>query len=337
MTDFPRLLSALISGRSLGEQGAEELLTAMIGGSLTPAQVAAALVAWRMKGESEEELLGAVRAVRARAQALRVSGPLLDTCGTGGDQRRTFNVSTAAALVAAAAGVRVAKHGNRSASGSVGSADVLESLGMVIDLEPAQVEEAIEKFGFGFLFAPRFHPAMRHVAPVRRELGVRTIFNLIGPLSNPAGAAYQLVGVFAREWLRPVAEVLARLGARHVLVVHSADGLDEISIAAPTFVVEWNGADLREYEVVPEAFGIARRHLEEVVCADLAQARERMQEVLRGGAGACTDFTTLNAGAALYAAGQASSLVEGVEHARQVLASGAAWAKLAELVKWSQR
>ncbi len=336
MIRAPQVISELVEGHSLGEEGAEQLLSAMIKGGLTPAQIAAALVAWRMKGETAEELAGAVRAVRAHACTVRVAGPLLDTCGTGGDRRCTFNVSTAAALVAAAAGVRVAKHGNRSASGSVGSADVLEALGMCVDLPPERVRDCIEVLGFGFLFAPRFHPAMRHVAPVRREIGVRTIFNLIGPLSNPAGAEHQLVGVFAPTWLRPVAEVLARLGAQHVLVVHSRDGLDEISLSDATRVAEWRGGELVEYEVQPEDFGISRQPLAAVVCGGLEQAATQMKSVLRGEPGACADFTVLNAGAALYAADRVASLAEGIHLARAVLASGRAWEKLEQVAEWSR-
>lgn len=336
MKEVLSVIADLVAGRPLGEARAEAVLHALVEGQLTPAQAAAVLVAWRIKGETVEELVGAVRAVRAHARAIAPAGPLLDTCGTGGDQRHTFNVSTAAALVAAAAGVRVAKHGNRSASGFVGSADILEALGVRIDLPPERVQAGIEELGFGFLFAPQFHPAMKNVAPVRRELGIRTIFNLIGPLANPAGAEHQLVGVFERRWLEPVARVLGQLGARHVVVVHGCDGLDELSLSAPTDLVEWHEGRVQTQQVTPEDLGLPRRTLAELVCADLAEARRRMGEVLKGREGPCAEFTALNAGAALYVAGAVGSLAEGVTHAREVLASGRAWEKLQQIVAWSQ-
>lgn len=336
MSEITSVIADLVAGRSLGQARAEAVLHALVEGEVSAAQAAAVLVAWRIKGETVEELLGAVRAVRGHARAIAPSGPLLDTCGTGGDQRHTFNVSTAAALVAATAGVRVAKHGNRSASGFVGSADILEALGMRIDLPPERVQEGIDELGFGFLFAPRFHPAMRNVAPVRREIGIRTIFNLIGPLANPAGAQHQLVGVFDRRWLEPVVRVLSQLGALHVIAVHAHDGLDELSLSAPTDIVEWCGGQLKEYRVEPEDVGLVRRPLAQVVCSSLDEARQRMEEVLSGQGGACAELTALNAGAALYAADAVGSLAEGVTRAQEVLASGLAWKKLRQIVEWSQ-
>ncbi|MCX8073246.1 MAG: anthranilate phosphoribosyltransferase [Candidatus Binatia bacterium] len=330
-------LKAFVDGRDLQASEAEAVMLEVMGGEVSPVHLAGLLVAWRMKGETVAELVGAARAMRARAENIRPQVAVVDTCGTGGDGKSTFNISTAAALIAAAAGAAVAKHGNRAVSGRVGGADILEALGVRIDLPPDQVRECIEATGFGFLFAPRFHPAMRHVAPVRRELGLRTIFNLLGPLANPAGAKRQLVGVFAGKWLEPLAWALAELGAEHAMVVHSEDGLDEISLSAPTQVCEWRGGELRRWRLDPARLGFSTYPREAFVCPDLLTALERMQAVLHGEPGPCTEVAELNAGAALYVAGHAATLEEGVRQAHEAIVGGVAWQKLQQVIAWTNR
>ncbi len=330
-------LRTLVEGQHLEASEAEALVLEIMSGEVSPVHLAALLVAWRMKGETIAELVGAARALRARAEAIHPNVPVVDTCGTGGDGSNSFNISTAAALIAAAAGVAVAKHGNRAVSGKVGGADILEALGMRIDLPPEKVRACIEATGFGFLFAPRFHPAMRHVAGVRRELGLRTIFNLLGPLANPAGAKRQVVGVFAPKWLQPMAEALGELGAEHALVVHSEDGLDEISLSAPTRVCEWREGKVRVWLLDPAELGFPRYPREAFVCPDLHTALDRMRAVLRGEPGPCTDVAKLNAAAALYVAGRVTTLGEGVSLAHDTLSRGLAGEKLAEVVAWTNR
>lgn len=332
-----RALKTLVEGQDLDAGQAEALVLEIMNGEVSAVQLAALLVAWRMKGETIAEIVGAARALRARAETIHPERPVVDTCGTGGDGRQSFNISTAAALIAAAAGVGVAKHGNRAVSGTVGGADILEALGVRIDLPPEQVRACIEATGFGFLFAPRFHPAMRHVAGVRRELGVRTIFNLLGPLANPAGARRQVVGVFAPKWLDAMARALGELGAVHALVVHSQDGLDEISLSAPTWVCEWRGGAVQAWTLEPTDFGFPTYPPEAFVCRDLATAVDRMRSVLRGEPGPCTDVAKLNAAAALYVAGRAATIAEGLALAHDTLARGLVWRKLEEVVAWTNR
>jgi anthranilate phosphoribosyltransferase len=290
-----------------------------------------------MKGETVEELTAAAALLRELAEPVPIARRehLVDTCGTGGDARHTFNISTAAALVAAAAGARVAKHGNRSVSSRSGSADVLEAAGVRLDLDAAHVGRCVDEVGIGFLFAPMHHSAARHVSGPRRELGIRTIFNLLGPLTNPAGAPHQVLGVFASHWLRPVAAVLRNLGADHVLVVHSADGLDEISIGAETQVVELHHGEIREYTVAPETFGVIRAPLSALYAPDAQASLEIIHRVLEGEPGPARDIVCLNAGAALYAAGVTADLGQGVARARAALDNGAAKAKLSALVAFT--
>jgi anthranilate phosphoribosyltransferase len=331
-------IAALVNeGRHLSEEEAAAVMEEIMAGEATPAQVAAFLVALRTRGETVEEVVGMARVMRQKALRLDVSGPLLDTCGTGGDGRGTFNASTAAAIVAAAAGARVAKHGNRAASSHCGSADLLEALGARIDLGPQQVAQCLQETGLGFLFAPLFHPAMRHAAGVRREIGVRTVFNLLGPLTNPAGVQYQLLGVPHPALGDLVAQALQRLGVRRALVVHGAEGLDEVSVCGPTLVWEASEEGLRHYQITPEEAGLSRSALGSVLGRDPVGNAALLRAVLGGERGPLRDFVLLNAGVALVAAGLARDPREGTALASETIDSGAALRKLEEFVATTQR
>ncbi|MCE5387653.1 MAG: anthranilate phosphoribosyltransferase [Acidithiobacillus sp.] len=331
------LLEAIIAHQDLSARETEEIFTQVMSGEWSPAQLGALLMGLRMKGERVEELVGATRALRSIMTRVRVPDDhLVDTCGTGGDACHTFNISTTSAIVAAAAGARVAKHGNRAVSGRSGSADVLEALGLRLDLDPAQVAQSIESIGIGFLFAPAHHGAMRHAVGPRKELGIRSLFNLMGPLSNPALAPNQVLGVYAESWLIPLAEAARELGARHVLVVHGLDGLDEISLSGPTEVAELKDQQIIRYRIRPEDFGLPSAPLAALQIRDVAHAAEIFQAVLQNQAGPCRDVVLLNAGAALYAAGVVGNLASGVARARDVLESGAAWSKWQDLLHFSQ-
>jgi len=307
-------------------------------GQATPAQVGGFLVGLRMKGETVDEIAAAASVMRELATRVEVVGPhLVDTCGTGGDGASTFNISTASALVTAAAGARVAKHGNRSVSSKSGSADVLEAAGVRLDLTPSQVAACIERVGVGFLFAPLHHGAMKHAIGPRREMGIRTVFNLLGPLTNPAGAPNQVLGVFSSQWLEPLAQVLKQLGSEHVLVVHAEDGLDEISIGAPTRVAELKNGGISVYTIAPEDFGVQRASLSTLAVGDAAQSLDMIRRVLENEPGPARDIVMLNAGAAIYVAGLASTLKAGVEKADQAIASGEARNRLDRLVVLTRR
>ncbi|GIW41676.1 MAG: anthranilate phosphoribosyltransferase [Candidatus Binatia bacterium] len=326
------VLERLALGRTLGEEEAAAALREIVEGKATEAQIGAFLMALRVRGETVEEIAGAARELRRHAVPVRSSRfPLLDTCGTGGDGAGTFNISTAAALVAAASGVAVAKHGNRAMSGKVGGADVLEKLGVPVELDAERAARMLDEHGFVFLFAPAFHPAMRRVAGPRRELGVRTLFNLLGPLANPASPTHQLLGVFAPPWVEPLARVLGRLGVRRALVVHGHGGLDEISPAGPTVVAEFCGDGVRRYEIEPRHLGSKTHPVEALRVGSAAESARRIVAVLEGREGADFDVVAMNAGAALYAAERTSSLAEGVELARTTLRSGRARSLLEEL------
>jgi anthranilate phosphoribosyltransferase len=319
----------------------EEEMTAVMGlimrGEATPAQIGGFLVGLAMKGETVEEVTAAVRVMRELATHVTVHAEhLVDTCGTGGDATGTFNISTASAMVVAAAGARVAKHGNRSVSSRSGSADVLEAAGVNLDLTPEQVARCIDEVGVGFLFAPRHHGAMKHAVGPRREMGVRTLFNVLGPLTNPAGAPNQVLGVFSNRWLEPLAQVLGRLGSRHVMVVHAEDGLDEISIGAPTRVAELRDGEVTVYLVAPEDFGITRADLAGIRVEDAAQSLAMIRGVLEGRPGPARDIVLLNAGAAIYVAGLADTLAAGIDRAREAIDSGTAADKLEQLVAFSK-
>jgi anthranilate phosphoribosyltransferase len=325
-------LDRLIAGADLSREETEALFGRLMDGELSDALKAALLIALRMKGEARAEIAGAAAAMRRRVVEVAHSRlDVVDTCGTGGDGRGSFNISTAAAFTAAAAGAPVAKHGNRSVSSRSGSADVLAALGVKVDVEPEVAGRALDEVGIAFLFAPRLHPAMREVMPVRRQLGVRTLFNLLGPLTNPAGARRQLMGVYDGSLVEVVAGVLADLGSVHALVVHGSDGLDEITTTGPTRVAEVRGAAVEVYDLEPEELGVPRARPEELAGGDPEHNAAQMRGVLGGEPGPLADVTALNAAAALYVAGVAASLADGLARARQALAAGAAAAKLEEL------
>jgi anthranilate phosphoribosyltransferase len=323
----------IVDGQHLGRDEMHEVFSEVMDGRATDVQKSALLIALRMKGETADEITGAAMAMRERVTPLTVDRErIIDTCGTGGDGRGTFNVSTVAALVAAGAGASVAKHGNRAVSSSCGSADVLAALGVNIDLDAARMSEVLHRTGISFLFAPKLHPAMGAVAAIRRELGVRTIFNVLGPLTNPAFARRQVLGVYSLQLVDVLARVLLALGADHAMVVHSRDGLDEISISAPTTVCEVCDGALRSYELTPEELGVERHAVEEIAGGDARENARIAREVLGGVDGALTEIVVANAGAALYISGAAATIRDGVAMAREAIASGAAMAKLRELV-----
>jgi anthranilate phosphoribosyltransferase len=326
-------IKRIVDGQHLGREEMHEVFSAVMDGKTSDVQKSAFLVALRMKGETAEEITGAAMAMRERVTPLDVDREnLVDTCGTGGDGRGTFNISTVAALVAAGAGANVAKHGNRAVSSSCGSADVLAALGVHIDLDAPRMSQVLRRAGIAFLFAPKLHPAMSAVAAVRRELGVRTIFNVLGPLTNPAFARRQVLGVYARRLAEPVARVLAALGAEHALVVHSHDGLDEISVSAPTFVCEVRGGEVRSFDITPEDLGVRTHSLDALGGGDANANAIIVQAILGGENGARRDIVAANAGAALYVAGLAPTIRDGVELANESIASGRASRKLEELV-----
>jgi anthranilate phosphoribosyltransferase len=351
MTDQPvrDALRRLARGEDLSEAEAMAAMAAVMEGDVPPTLIAALLLGLRAKGETVDEIVGCARAIRARSAPFPGARPeLVDTCGTGGDGAGTFNISTTAAFVAAGAGVPVAKHGNRAVSSATGSADVLEALGVDIGMDGREASGALDAAGITFLFAPVFHAAMRHAAPVRRELGVRTIFNLLGPLCNPAGAGAQVVGVFDRELVRPVSEALARLGARRAMVVHGTDGLDELTVTGPSLVAEWDGATLRETTILPDTLGLPVRRLGELAGGTAARNAALTLAVLDAdgvdpamlpdGASreAARDVVLLNAAAALVVAERAVDLREGLELARGAVAEGSALARLRTLVDVSK-
>jgi len=335
--DIQAALKWVVEGQSLSEADMYAVMHQIMTGNATPAQIAGFLVALRMKGESVEEITGAAKVMRELVTRVEIGVKhLVDTCGTGGDGGNTFNISTASAFVAACAGSKVAKHGNRAVSGKSGSADVLEAAGIKLDLKPDQVQRCIEHIGVGFMFAPAHHSAMKHAIGPRRELGIRTLFNLLGPLTNPAGAPNQVVGVFSRHWVRPVAEVLRNLGSRHVMVVHSQDGMDEISISAPTFVAELKDGDITEFQVHPEHFGMQRASRDELLVHSVQESLVLMKAVLAGKAPQpALDVVALNAGAAIYVAGNAATLEDGIQMAQDALGSGLPLEKLNDLVSFT--
>lgn len=328
----PAILARLLAGESLGRKEVTALFGRIMDGEVAEPMIAALLAAFAAKGEAAEEILGAAAAMRERARKVAHSrADAVDTCGTGGDGRGTFNVSTAAAFVAAAGGAPVAKHGNRAISSRSGSSDLLAALGVPVEVEPETSGRQLDEIGIAFLFAPLHHPATRAVASVRKSLGVRTIFNLLGPLTNPAGARRQLVGVFAAERVEPVARVLAGLGAEHALVVHGRDGLDEITTTTTTFVAEVRDGEVRTFELDAVTLGTARARLEDLAGGTPEENAARLGRLLDGEPGALADLVALNAGAALYVAGRVATLREGVETACELLASGSARAKLEQL------
>jgi anthranilate phosphoribosyltransferase len=330
-------ISELMDGRDLSQEDAREVMNSIMAGGATPAQIGAFLVALRMKGETADEIAGCAEAMREHVLVVRPARTdLVDTAGTGGDGARTFNISTAAALVAAAAGAGVAKHGNRAVSSSSGSADVLEALGFNLELPPETIARSIDELGFGFLFAPTHHPAMRHAAPVRRELATRTVFNVLGPLTNPAGARAQVVGVYAPELVPTIADVLARLGAERAFVVHGAAGVDELSPAGPNLVCEVANGQVRRREIDPLDLGIDRCAPEELGGGDPADNAETIRSIFSGAEGGKRDAVLLNAAGAIAAGGLARDLGEGVGLAREAIDSGAAGERLEALIAFSR-
>lgn len=313
-----------------------EVMRIIMTGAATPAQIGGFLVGLRMKGEATEEIVAAATVMRELAEKVNVdTRHLVDTCGTGGDTSGTFNISTASAFVVAAAGGKVAKHGNRSVSSKSGSADVLEAAGAKLDLTPDQVARCVNEIGVGFMFAPLHHSAMKHAIGPRREMGVRTLFNLLGPLTNPASAPNQVIGVFSEEWLQPFAEVLAQLGSRHVLVVNAEDGLDEISIGCATRVVELKEGNLQRYTITPEQFGIQRHDLAAIKVSNAAESWSLIKAALSNRPHPAGDIIALNAGAALYAAGVAADFKQGVDRARQAIVDGAAQRKMQQFIAYT--
>ena len=340
---YKQTLEQVLAGRDLAHADMLAIMQQVMGGELTPAQIAGLVIALRVKGESVDEITAAATVMRALSTKVEITDNayLIDTCGTGGDGIQTFNVSTVSAFVAAAAGAKVAKHGGRSVSSTCGSADVLEALGVNVNLTPEQVAKCVAEIGIGFMFAPNHHSAMKHATPVRRELGIRTIFNLLGPLTNPANAKRQVMGVFSQDLTLKLANVLQNLGSEHVLVVHGADGMDEISFTGDTFVAELKNGKISEYMLNPAQFGLQIHALKSIRVENAEESKAMILDVLGGKASAGTqsaarDIVLLNAGAAIYVAGLQASIHEGIEHAAKVIDSGAAKQKLYELIGLSK-
>ena len=332
-------LTRVIEHREIFREEMLGLMRSIMGGEVSPVMIAAIITGLRVKKETIGEIAAAAEVMREFATKVPVGNPdsLTDIVGTGGDGAHTFNVSTAATFVCAAAGARVAKHGNRSVSSKSGSADVLEALGVNINLKPEQIGRCIDEAGMGFMFAPNHHGAMKHAAPVRRELGVKTIFNILGPLTNPAGARQELMGVFHPDLVGIQARVLQRLGSRHVMVVHGMEGLDEISISGPTMVAELKDDRIEEYNIAPQNFGIKERDGAEVKVEGVEQSKAMVLSALANETGAARDIVALNAGAGIYVAGLAPTMAEGVKKAQAMIAGGAARAKLDQFVKLTQQ
>lgn len=330
-------IARLVNGASLTEDEAAAAMVSIMSGEATPAQIGAFLVALRMKGETVDEIAGMARVMRQHARRVEFEGALLDTCGTGGDERGTFNVSTAAAFVAAAAGARVAKHGNRAMTSRCGSADVLEALGANIDLGPEQVRQCIEEVGVGFMFAQAFHPAMKYAAGPRRELGIRTVFNILGPLCNPAGADRQVLGVADPVVAEKLVHALQRLGSKHALVVHGQDGVDEVSVSAPTTIFELRDGRVFHDTLLPSEAGVSTHPIEELRGGSPEENAARLRAVLAGEPGPLRDFVLVNAAAALVAFDLASNIREGVRLAAQAIDSGAARDTLERFVEVTTR
>ena len=330
-------INTLVSGNSLTTEQAADVMKEIMDGEATPAQFGSFVTALRLKGETVEEIAGMARVMREKSVPVSVSGPLVDTCGTGGDASKTFNISTTAAFVVAGAGLKVAKHGNRGMSSGCGSADVLDALGVKIELGAPEVEMCLEYVGIGFMFAPVFHPAMKYAAPSRREIGIRTVFNILGPMTNPAGAQSQLLGVFEESLAMKMAQVLCLLGCRHALVVHGEDGLDEITLGGRTTVCELKGEEISRYYIDPEDFGFPRTGLSSLRGGPPQENADILRRVLRGEKGPYRDIVLVNAAATLVAGDLAKDLEKGVRLASEAIDSGRAMEKLEGLVTLSQQ
>jgi anthranilate phosphoribosyltransferase len=332
--DIQTAIQHVLDRKNLEPEQMQQVMRSIMTGACTPAQIAGFLIGLRMKGETVDEITAAAQIMRALSTRVQVTSEyLVDTCGTGGDGANTFNISTAAAFVAAAAGARVAKHGNRSVSSKSGSADVLEAAGIRLELTSEQVALCINQIGIGFMFAPLHHEAMKHAIGTRRELGVRTIFNLLGPLTNPAGAPNQVLGVFSKDWLETLAQVQKNLGASHVMVVHAEDGLDEISIAAPTLVADLVNGTIKQYTITPGQFKIESTTIDSIVINSAEESLHMMMSVLDNTPGPAKDIVVLNAGAAIYTAGVTDNLAAGVKKAATAIADGTARGKFDQLVQ----
>lgn len=339
--DISQALEKVVNNKNLSSEAMRDVMRQIMTGNATQSQIGAFLVALRMKGESIDEIAGAVEVMRELATGVEVSGDyLVDIVGTGGDESNLFNVSTAASFVVAASGGRVAKHGNRSVSSSSGAADLLEAAGVNLSLTPKQVTQCVDELGVGFMFAPAHHSAMKHAIGPRRELGLRTIFNILGPMTNPAGVDQQLIGVYDRSLCRPMAEVLGRLGAKHIMVVNSADGLDEISIAAETYVAEFKDGEITDYSIKPEDFFNCRQSLEGLSVSDAKQSFAIISDALSKQQGdsaeKAADLIAINAGAALYVAGCAADLQQGVAMAQDAIKSGLAKTKISDFAAFTR-
>ncbi len=336
---FKETLGQLLERQDLTHEAMLGVMHQVMGGELTQAQIAAFLIALRAKGETVDEIAAAAMVMRELSIKVDIedSAHLIDTCGTGGDGIQTFNVSTISAFVAAAAGAKVAKHGGRSVSSTCGSADVLEALGVNVNQTPQQVAASVNEIGIGFMFAPNHHSAMKHAAPVRRELGVRTLFNLLGPMTNPANAHRQVMGVFDQSLTTKLAKVLQQLGSEHVLVVHGADGMDEISFTGDTFVAELKNGQVTEYLMNPAQWGLALHDVKDIQIQNAEESKAMILAVLNGKPGAARDIVLLNAGAAIYVSGLVDTMQAGIEKAAAVIDSGAALQKLHQLISYSNQ
>jgi anthranilate phosphoribosyltransferase len=332
MDDFKSLIGKVATGATLTRDEAASAFDSMMSGDATPSQMGGLLMALRVRGETVDEITGAVSAMRSKMLRVQAPAGAVDVVGTGGDGSASVNVSTCASFIVAGCGVPVAKHGNRALSSRSGAADVLAALGLKIDITPDHVSRCVREAGIGFMFAPTHHPAMKNVGPTRVELATRTIFNLLGPLSNPAGVTRQMVGVFSRQWVLPLAQVLKNLGAEHVWVVHGSDGLDEITLTGPTFVSELKNGDIRSFEVTPDEAGLPRAHGDTLKGGDANANATALRAVLDGKPSAYRDVALLNAAAALIVAGKAPDLASGVTMGAQALDSGAALGKLKQLI-----
>lgn len=332
-SDIQQAIAMVMRGQDVDRHMSQQVMHTIMRGEATDGQIGAWLACLKLKGETADELIGAAEAMRQHVTPIITDGqPLLDTCGTGGDGLHTFNISTATAIVAAAAGVRVAKHGNRAVSSRCGSADVLEALGVHIQLDAQQAYACLQRAGICFLFAPHHHPAMKHVAAVRKQLGVRTMFNALGPLTNPAGAQFHVLGVYDRTMVVKVATVLQALGTKRALVVHSADGMDEISVSAPTCVAELASGDIKTYEVTPSFLGLVTSDVHALVGGDALHNAAIILRVLEGEKSPCRDIVVANAGACLYVYGQCATWQAGVQQAMATIDSGSAHQKLQQLI-----
>ena len=331
---YAQTLTRLINGESLSFDVMQALMQQVMAGELTAAQIAGALVALRIKGETVDEIAAAASVMRSLSTKVEIQDAqyLVDTCGTGGDGIQTFNISTVSAFIAAAAGAKVAKHGGRSVSSTCGSADVLEALGVNVNLSPEQVANTVNQVGLGFMFAPNHHSAMKHAAPVRRELGIRTLFNLLGPLTNPASAKRQVMGVFSRELTAKLAHVLKQLGSEHVMVVCGADGMDEISFTGDTYVAEVKHGEVLEYTLNPTQFGLNLHELSSIKVSNAQESKDIILDLLAGKTGPARDIVLLNAGAAIYVSGVTATLADGIKTAANMLDNGLAMQKLQALI-----